>query len=181
MPFEFQGGLLVRLQTKKNHISDLKGALIMVLIGLLFHAVDMVLRNQDYILHILQDNIHMERNRMKQEADQYRCECTFQVNDMFFLRLQPYKQSSLKIKGSQKLAPKFYGPYKVLQKIGYVAYKLELPPSSHIHLVFHVYCLKKAIGTNIRAQTILLGLDNEGSIIFMSETILNKMTLQHCS
>ena len=107
----------------------------------------------------------MARNRMKQQADQHRSECTFQVGDMFFLRLQPYKQSSLKLKGHQNLSPKFYGPYKVLLKIGFVTYKLELPPSC-IHPIFHASCLKKVISTNIRAQTILPKLDNEGSIIF---------------
>ena len=74
--------------------------------------------------------------------------------------------------------PKSYGTYKVLQEIGYVAYKLELPPSSCIHLVFHVSCLKKVIGTNIRAQTVLLELDTEGSMILESEAILNKRTRQ---
>ena len=39
MPFEFHGGLLVRLQTKNNHITDLKGALKTVLISLLLHAI----------------------------------------------------------------------------------------------------------------------------------------------
>ena len=39
MPFEFQGGLLVWLQMKKNHITDLKGALRTVLIVLLLHAI----------------------------------------------------------------------------------------------------------------------------------------------
>ena len=76
------------------------------------------------------------------------------------------------------MAPKFYGPYKVLQKIGSVAYKLELPPSSHIHSVFHVSFLNKVIGTNIRAQNFLPKLDNEGSIILELEAILNKRTLQ---
>ena len=89
---------------------------------------------------------------MKQQADKHRFERTFQVNDMVFLHLQPYKKSYLKLKGHQKLAPKFYGPYKVLHNIGFVSYKLELPPSSYIHPVFHVSCLKKVIGTNIKAQ-----------------------------
>ena len=92
----------------------------------------MVLRNSDQILHILQENLHMERNRMKQQVDQHCSERTFQVGDMVFIHLQPSKQSSLKIKGHRKLASKFYGPYKVLQKIGFIAYKLELPPSSCI-------------------------------------------------
>ena len=76
--------------------------------------VDMVLRNQDRILHILQDNIHMERNCMKQQANQHNSKRTFQVGDMVFLCLHPHKQSSLKLKGHQKLAPKFYGTYTVL-------------------------------------------------------------------
>ena len=97
---------------------------------------------------------------------------------MVSLHLHPYKQSSLKLKGSHKLTPKFYGPYKVLQKIGSIAYKLELPPSSYIHPVFHVSCLKKVIGTNFRTQTILQELDNEGFIIFELEDILNKRTPQ---
>ena len=54
-------------------------------------AVDMVLRNRDQILHILQENIHMARNCMKQQADQHHFEHTFQVGDMVFLHLQPYK------------------------------------------------------------------------------------------
>ena len=120
----------------------------------------MVLRNWDQILHILQENLHMARNRMKQQADQHRYECTFQVSDMFFLHLQPYKKSSLKLKGHPKLAPKFYGPYKVLQKIGSIAYKLELPRSSHIHLEFYVSSLKNVIGTNIRKQIVLHELHN---------------------
>ena len=52
-------------------------------------------------------------------------------------------------KKNNKLSPKYYGPYKVLQKIGTMAYKLELPASSRGHLVFHVSFLKKVIGDKI--------------------------------
>ena len=56
----------------------------------------------------------MERNCMKQQADQHHYERTFQVGDMVFLRLQPYKQSSLKLKGNKTLSPKISSPYTVL-------------------------------------------------------------------
>ena len=81
---------------------------------------------------------------MKQQVDQHRSEQSFNVVDQVFLRLQPYKQMSLKnTKKDDKLSPKYYGPYKVLQKISSMAYKLELPASSRVHLVFHVSYLKK--------------------------------------
>jgi hypothetical protein len=70
-----------------------------------------------------------------------------------------------------KLSPKYYGPYKVLQKIGTMAYKLELPAPSRVHPVFHVSCLKKVIGDKIPVQTILAELDEEGKIILEPEAI----------
>jgi hypothetical protein len=72
-----------------------------------------------------------------------------------------------------KLSPKYYGPYKVLQKIGTMAYKLELPASSRVHLVFHVSCLKKVIGDKIPVQTIFPELDEEGKIILEPEAIMD--------
>lgn len=65
------------------------------------------------------------------------------------IRLQPYKQMSETFKRNRKLSPRFFGPYKVLQQIGQVAYKLELPIDSRIHHVFHVSCLKIKLGKSI--------------------------------
>ena len=79
---------------------------------------------------------------MKQQADQHRTEREFELVDWVFIRLQPYKQLSLKKQGKNKLAPKFYGPYQIVQKISNVAYELKLPETSRIHNVFHVSNLK---------------------------------------
>jgi hypothetical protein len=135
-------------------------------------AVEDHIKNQQQILQILKDNLTMAQNRMKQQADQHRSERSFEVGDWVFLRLQPYKQMSLKqAKKDNKLSPKYYGPYKVLQKIGTMAYKLELPASSRVHPVFHVSCLKKVIGDKIPVQTIFPELDEEGKIILEPEAI----------
>jgi hypothetical protein len=75
-----------------------------------------------------------------------------------------------------KLLPKYYGPYKVLQMIGTMAYKLELPTASQAHPFFHVSCLKKVIGEKLPVQTILLEHDEEGKIIFEPEAVKVKGT-----
>ena len=81
---------------------------------------------------------------MKFHADKHRSERSFSVGDWVYLRLQPYR--SISHKTFNKLSPRFYGPFQVLQKIGAVTYKLDLPPGSQIHPVFHVSYLKAKLG-----------------------------------
>ena len=92
------------------------------------------IEHQQQVPQFLKDNLTMAHNHMKQQVDQHCSERSFEVGYWVFLRLQPYKQMSLKkAKKDNKLSPKYYGPYKVLQKIGTMAYKLELPASSRVH------------------------------------------------
>jgi hypothetical protein len=83
-------------------------------------------------------------------------------------------QTSLKAKHCQKLVHKFYGPYTVLKHVGQVTYHLALPSHSKLHLVFHVSCLKKVIGTRCQIQTNLPELAKEGSIWLHLEAILDQ-------
>jgi hypothetical protein len=73
-------------------------------------------------------------------------------------------------KKDNKLSPKYYGPYKVLQKIVIMAYKLELPASSRVHPVFHVSCLKKVIGNKIPVQN-FQNLTKKGKIILEPQVV----------
>ena len=84
----------------------------------------------------------------------------------------------MQAKKDNKLSPKYYGPYKVLQKIGTMAYKLELPASSQVHPVFHVSCLKKVIGENLPVQTIFTELDEEGKITLEPKAVTEIRTRQ---
>jgi hypothetical protein len=111
------------------------------------------------------ENLVIARNRMKQQVDQHRTEREFEVGEWVFVRLQPYKQLSLKQQGKNKLAPKYYRPYQINRKISHVAYGLDLPDKSCIHNVFHVSCLKKVVGQHQKVQTLLPLLDEEGRII----------------
>ena len=120
----------------------------------------------------------MARNRMKQQADQKRSEREFAVGDWVYLRLQPYKQTSIKRGGKHKLSPKFYGPYKILRRVGEVAYVLELPKSSKIHNTFHVSSLKRVVGQKVTVQTELPELDEEGKLQLEPEAILERRTRQ---
>jgi hypothetical protein len=70
------------------------------------------------------------------------------VGDKVFVKLQPYVQSSLACRAHQKLAFKYFGSYTIQEKIGSVAYKLNLPTDSAIHPVFHINHLKKLVSTS---------------------------------
>uniref|UniRef100_A0A2N9J8Y4 Reverse transcriptase n=1 Tax=Fagus sylvatica TaxID=28930 RepID=A0A2N9J8Y4_FAGSY len=111
-------------------------------------AVEDHLSQRQQALALLKANLAAAQERMRLQTDKHRQEREFQVGDWVYLRLQPFKQRSMHQKMG-KLAPKFYGPYQVIQRIGAVAYKLSLPADARIHPVFHVSCLKMKLGQSI--------------------------------
>ena len=64
------------------------------------------------------------------------------MGEQVLLKLQPYTQSSLVNRPCPKLALNFFGPLRILERFGEVAYKLDLPSYNAINQVFHVSQLK---------------------------------------
>jgi len=113
-------------------------------------------------------------------ADKGRSERSFQVGDQVYLKMQPHVQTSLAPRANQKLAFKYFGPYRILERIGAVAYKLAeariqvlwslsilerigavayklaLPATVAIHPVFHVSQLKEVVGDHIVSASLYL-------------------------
>jgi hypothetical protein len=58
---------------------------------------------------------------MKCQADQHLRDISFEVGDHMYLKLQPYRQSSVAFRASMKLSPHFFGPYQIMGKVGLVA------------------------------------------------------------
>lgn len=112
------------------------------------HEVDVALRDKYVLLTKLKANLQLAQSRMKSYADKHRTERSFEVDDIVYLKLQAYIQQSVHPRPSQKLSPRYFGSYKVIEKINAVAYKLQLSRESKIHLVFHVSLPKKILEHN---------------------------------
>ncbi|GKE99106.1 hypothetical protein Tco_0022457 [Tanacetum coccineum] len=122
---------------------------------------------------MLKFHLKAAQDRMKAYADKKRSDMKFVVGDLVYLKLQPYRQMTLRVHKQHKLSAKFCGPFKVVQRIGKVAYKLKLPPSTQIHLVFHVSQLKKCHSTELSMGSLAL-CDSEGSLAVVPYKILER-------
>lgn len=83
---------------------------------------------------------------------------------MVCLKIQPYLQTSLSLHSSLKLHSKYYGPFRILERIGKVAYKLLLPDGCLLHPVCHISQLKKHIGPQIVPSAVFPLIDDKGNI-----------------
>nr|GEV71598.1 putative reverse transcriptase domain-containing protein [Tanacetum cinerariifolium] len=91
----------------------------------------------------IKERMQAARDRQKSYADLKRKPMEFQVGDKVMLKVSPWK-GVVRFSKRGKLNPNYVGPFKVLESIGDVAYKLDLPEElSRVHNTFHVSNLKK--------------------------------------
>ena len=97
-------------------------------------------------LKIIRERMLAAQDHQKSYADKKRRHMTFEVGDSVLLKVSPWK-GLIRFGKRGKLSPRFIGPFKVLQRIGNQAYKLELPEELNgIHNTFHVCYLRKFTG-----------------------------------
>nr|GEZ26900.1 hypothetical protein [Tanacetum cinerariifolium] len=108
--------------------------------------VDRTLQAREEAIKVLKFHLKRSQDRMRNQANKHRTDKQFKVDEWVYLKLQPHRQVSIRQGQQHKLSPKYYGPFKVAEKIGEVAYRLELPSSSQIHPVFYISQLKKCHG-----------------------------------
>ncbi|GKD69186.1 reverse transcriptase domain-containing protein, partial [Tanacetum coccineum] len=105
---------------------------------------EMVQETMDKVV-VIRDRLKAARDRQKSYADNRRKPLEFQVGDHVMLKVSPWK-GVVRFGKKGKLAPKFVGPFEILERIGLVAYRLRLPEElSSVHDTFHVLNLKKCL------------------------------------
>nr|GFA34121.1 retrotransposon-related protein [Tanacetum cinerariifolium] len=95
--------------------------------------VDELMRDREAAIKVLRQSLLKAQNRMKQQADKHRTERVFEPGSWVYSKLQPYMQNSLRVHKHSKLTPKYFGPFLIVEKVGAVAYTLDLPSDALIH------------------------------------------------
>jgi hypothetical protein len=104
-----------------------------------------ILREAERQVEVVRENLQLAQSRQKSYADHRRRNLSFEVGDFVYLKVSSMRGlHHFKIRG--KLAPRYIGPFKILEQRGEVAYQLELPPQlSDVHDVFHISQLRKCL------------------------------------
>ncbi|GJZ04335.1 putative reverse transcriptase domain-containing protein [Tanacetum coccineum] len=93
----------------------------------------------------IKDRLKAARDRQKSYADKRRKPLEFSVGDYVLLKVSPWK-GVVRFGKKGKLAPRFVGPFEIIEKVGLVAYQLDLLEELNgVHDTFHVSNLKKCL------------------------------------
>ena len=95
------------------------------------------------VVQLVRQRLQSAQSRQKSYADQRRRPLEFQVGDQVFVRVSPMK-GVVRFGKRGKLSPRFIGPFTISERVGGLAYRLELPSElAAVHDVFHVSMLRR--------------------------------------
>ncbi|GKA68301.1 putative reverse transcriptase domain-containing protein [Tanacetum coccineum] len=174
---------LVEFSYNNSYHASIKAALFEALYGQKCHSPvcwaevgqvqltgpEMVQETTEKVIQIKQ-RMQAAHDRQKSYADLKRKPMEFQVMDRVMLKVLPWK-GVVRFGKRGKLNPRFVGPFKVLEKVRSIAYKLELPQElSRVHNIFHVSNLKKCYSDEPLAVP-LEGLHLDDKLRFVEEPV----------
>jgi hypothetical protein len=104
-----------------------------------------IVEEAETIVRHVQENLKAMKSHQETDTDKRRQPLAFKVGDHVYLRISPMK--GVKRFGvKEKLAPRYIGPFPILEKCGTVVHKLNLSPSlARVHDIFHMSQLKKCL------------------------------------
>ena len=103
------------------------------------------MKSADEKIDLIRARLKAAQDRQKSYADKRRRPIEFQVGDYVLLKVSPWK-GIIRFRKRGKLSPRFIGHFKILARVGKVAYRLELPEELRkLHDTFHVSYLRKSL------------------------------------
>jgi hypothetical protein len=104
-----------------------------------------VLKDAEKQVQMVRERLKVAQSRQKSYADKRRRDLSFEIEYFIYLKVSPMRGTRrFRVKG--ELAPRYVGPFKIIDRKGEATYQLELPPQlSEVHDVFHVSQLKKCL------------------------------------
>jgi hypothetical protein len=98
-----------------------------------------VLKDVERQVQMIKQCLKIVQSHQKSYADKRRTDLSFKMGDFVYLKVSPMRGTRrFKVKG--QFAPRYVGPFQILDPKGEVVHQLELPPQlSYVHDVFHVF------------------------------------------
>nr|GEX87946.1 hypothetical protein [Tanacetum cinerariifolium] len=107
-------------------------------------GLELVQETTDKVV-LIKEKLKAARDRQKSYADNRRKPLEFEVGDQVLMKVSAWK-GVIRFGKKEKLAPRYLGPFEILERIGHVAYRLRLPKElSSVHDIFQVSNLKKCL------------------------------------